>query len=374
MAIAVILSLDYELFGNGSGSVQTEQIRPTAMLLDLLEEYGAKLSLFMEFGQYQAFGRFQAQAEHFAEDNARIREQLRDAVRRGHDVQLHYHPAWHNAICEKTRISLEETRFDLSMLHEDEIEHVLKEGKHFLEKLLQPIRASYECNAFRAGAWSLSDPKKVLPILRRLGFRCDSSVVPGARFRAAYGDFDWSTAPHPYRPWSIADDLTTPVEDGAIHEIPIYTLRHPFAALKYRNPTYFANARAAAKRCPVKACEKGMGLLGKARKILGRNYYMADFNAMSFATLRRMTARAVRECSASERPEPVMFIGHSKTTHCVNDLRRFLDAASRWSDVEFWSLGAYVSRFFPVSSADVRNVHTHQSPRLPFAVSSNTRA
>lgn len=58
MPLALIFSLDYELFRDGSGNVGRKQIAPTNALLDVFDQFFAKLSLFLEYGQYMGCSRF----------------------------------------------------------------------------------------------------------------------------------------------------------------------------------------------------------------------------------------------------------------------------------------------------------------------------
>jgi len=55
MKLQLIFTLDYEIFGDGSGSVNREQIIPTNQLLDIFDQYGAKLTLFFEYGQFLGY-------------------------------------------------------------------------------------------------------------------------------------------------------------------------------------------------------------------------------------------------------------------------------------------------------------------------------
>ncbi len=59
--IYLILTADYEIFGNGTGDVRCCVINPTNRLLNLCDRYGAKLTLFFEVCEYWAFR--QAQTE-----------------------------------------------------------------------------------------------------------------------------------------------------------------------------------------------------------------------------------------------------------------------------------------------------------------------
>ena len=94
--IDLILSLDYEIFGNGAGDVMRDVVGPTRRLLDICDRHGAKMTIMFEVGEYWAFeqcaGRLQEVLAYCPAQE--MREQALDAIQRGHDVQLHLHPQW----------------------------------------------------------------------------------------------------------------------------------------------------------------------------------------------------------------------------------------------------------------------------------------
>ena len=47
----VIFTLDYEIHGNGEGSPYELMIEPTERLLQLLDEYGAKLTIMADIAK-----------------------------------------------------------------------------------------------------------------------------------------------------------------------------------------------------------------------------------------------------------------------------------------------------------------------------------
>ena len=92
MKIGLVLSNDWELFGNGSGDYFEIQHHPLQQLLDVVEGHGAPLTVLAEIGQQWAHQRL-GQQESWAHDIACAWESiLQDTIRRGSDVQLHLHP------------------------------------------------------------------------------------------------------------------------------------------------------------------------------------------------------------------------------------------------------------------------------------------
>src|SRR5260370_37471532 len=99
----VIFTLDYELHGNGDGRPLELMVEPTGRLLALFERYGAKLTIMADIAEILKFKEYR---EHFGRDDYHyesVTEQLREAVRRGHDVQLHIHSSYFNARYERGR-------------------------------------------------------------------------------------------------------------------------------------------------------------------------------------------------------------------------------------------------------------------------------
>ncbi len=95
--LKAIFTLDYEIHGNGTGSPYTLMVEPTDRLLRQFDKYGAKLTVMADIGEILKFKQF---AEEKGSDDysyEAIVRQLRDAIRGGHDVQLHIHSSYFNA-------------------------------------------------------------------------------------------------------------------------------------------------------------------------------------------------------------------------------------------------------------------------------------
>ena len=94
------LTLDYELFGNGSGDVFSDIINPTYEILSLCNKYNAKITIFFEVIEYLKLKEEWNNGNKMGyEENPAIamESQIKEALTLGHDVQLHIHPQWLNA-------------------------------------------------------------------------------------------------------------------------------------------------------------------------------------------------------------------------------------------------------------------------------------
>ena len=162
MKLGLILSNDWELFGDGSGDYFEIQHQPLHALLNTVEQHGAKLTVMAEVGQqwaHQKISNDQPWAGEVAESWEAI---LKETIEKDHDVQLHLHPGFLDATYENNKWRLNYSHWAISSLEPPVMESVLKEGKQYLEGLLCPINPDYECIAFRAGDFCIQPSGTVI--------------------------------------------------------------------------------------------------------------------------------------------------------------------------------------------------------------------
>jgi len=217
----LILTLDYEIFGNGSGDVMRDVIRPTARLLNICDRYGAKLTILFEVGEYWAFEQYDAQLQQdlgYSPAEA-MRMQVTKAVERGHDVQLHLHPQWIDALYAEGVWQLRNSCWRLADLPSDSgndeqvtpIAGALRRGKRTVEDMVKPVKADYECVCFRAGGFYAQPCRQIIHSMKTVGLRADSSVVKGYRTTGSF-EVDYSHVKIADTAWWTTDaDL---VEEG----------------------------------------------------------------------------------------------------------------------------------------------------------------
>ena len=155
----LLLTLDYEIFGNGYGDVRQHMVEPTEQMARICERYEVPLTIFFEAEEYLAFCRNARDLEQaLGYDPARlIREQVRSLVRRGHDFQLHLHPQWYGARFVSGRWVLrpEVQTVDHLFETEEETGDYIASRKTLLEELTDGAAESRPVIAYRAGAFSV---------------------------------------------------------------------------------------------------------------------------------------------------------------------------------------------------------------------------
>lgn len=235
----IIITLDYEIFGEGSGDVKKHMIEPTSRLLDICDEYGAKLTIMFEVGEYWAFKSEEEKGE-FEELSYKpsklMEQQAVDAIKRGHDVQLHLHPQWigakYNGGWKLNHDYWRLANLPNGLGNKDDVFSIrgsLYKGKKDLEKLLKPVNNKYECIAFRAGAWCIQPEKNVIRAMKDVGIKVDTSVFKGGYTNnGEYYDFRNVVNNYGYW-WTKEDNICQEGDKGKnIIEIPIYALVQPF--------------------------------------------------------------------------------------------------------------------------------------------------
>jgi peptidoglycan/xylan/chitin deacetylase (PgdA/CDA1 family) len=332
--LQVLFTLDYEIHGNGEGCPNELMVEPTARLLDLFDEYGAKLTIMADVGEILKFKEY---AEQHGKDTfhyGRIVNQLQTAVRRGHDVQLHLHSSYFNAKHDGQRWAQNWSEYDFAGLSEERLNELIWVGKTFLESTLQPVQPEYRCIAFRAANWSVSPSKNVVKALARNGIKIDTSVFKYGR-RQGLVNFDYRGAHSEMVPWrGDTDRIWKHDPKGDVWEVPIYSesrwigaflsanrVYRMFVGRQHRLPqdSYHAQANGAAKPRRDAAADR----LGQ---IARRHAWKADFNQCTGGQLTQALRRAEKRHQLPGCDLPFVLIGHSKLFTRMNErsLRPFL--------------------------------------------------
>lgn len=363
--IHLVLSLDYEIFGNGSGDVQRDMIEPTARLLALCEKHSAKLTIMFEVGEYWAFERYdeQLRQELGYSPYEAMKTQAIEAIERGHDVQLHLHPQWIGAEYDNGTWQLRDAYWRLADLPDglgdkDQITSItgaLYAGKQTLEDMLRPVQPDYECICFRAGGFYAQPSCEIVPAMKRAGLKADSSVVKGYR-RTTPFEVDYSNVETDKHSWWTTD--TELVAEGApgenILEFPVACRMEPY----WNNfkPAAFRAAmrRRRAERESRNGRANGNGsrtsCIPSARTFLRR--MMAKY-ASQLDYCKLSCREMLRRLGELDGPgqQPVMMIGHSKDF--VNDRHfdAFLAVLHRSENVRFVNMSESVRERLTSTSA-----------------------
>lgn len=223
---SLILTLDYELYGNGSGDIYTHIIEPTERILSLVAQYNAKITFFVEIVEFWRIeeewqkGNTMGYKKNPIED---IRAQLQAARKQGHDIQLHIHPQWVDAEYKNDAwsVNLADWRLGGYDKHgEYSLKNLLKKGKATLEEWIKPVDANYECIALRAGGFNIQPSGEIVKAMQTAGLKIDSSIYPGGKETGTLSNYDYSSIAADKEEWQTGSELE---KEGSseIYELPI---------------------------------------------------------------------------------------------------------------------------------------------------------
>jgi len=350
----LILTLDYEIFGNGSGDVLRDVIRPTDRLLNTCDAHGAKLTIMLDVGEYWAFERHAEELHRNlgyspAEE---MRRQVIGAIRRGHDVQLHLHPQWIGAEYENGEWRLSNAHWRLADLpgglgDEGQITSIvgaLHAGKRTLEAMIQPVKADYRCVCFRAGGFYAQPSRGLIDAMKRTGLIADSSVVTGHKTDVPF-EVDYSDVVAGKEAWWTTDtDIAQEGHAGRnIFEVCVSSRME-----SYWKSLKMTKLRATIKRGRIEqascAGRKGNRMIRSVpslwivlRKLFNRHDSAFDFCKLS----RRDMCNRIKEAGRSAE-RPIVLIGHSKDFFNDREFDRFLGKVKHEDGITFETLSQFV--------------------------------
>lgn len=212
----IFLTFDYELFlGNSSGTPERCLIEPTEALLEIASRHGATLVFFVDIGYLARLASDRARTPSLERDYGAVRRQIDSIISRGHEVQLHIHPGWKNAIHDNGNWKHDLAGYRLHDFSISEAAAIITEYSRTLNEV-----SGVAANAFRAGGWCIQPFAHIADALWNAGIRVDSTVIPGARSSTGTHAYNFTMAPAATR-WFFSDDPAREDSMGKFLEIPI---------------------------------------------------------------------------------------------------------------------------------------------------------
>ena len=347
---------DWEVRGNGTGDPRVLQFEPMRKLVKIFNDYGIRGSFNVEVMQQLVH---RNQQERFPELKVIADEWeqvVMESYRQGHDIQLHLHPQWTDAIYQGP--CNWKLGGDWSILNYpcQQIKAMLVSGKQYLESLLGQINPAYACVSFRAGSWCAAPSDFLLPILSELGFVFDMSIVPGIRYDTPQVKLDYTPCQEPFLPYypDMRDARRVSASVQPMFCIPTNTFPGPRVALArgaFRKIVRKVSKRNTATMTVASRGRSGnewtnkgeSGAVGLARKFLKRYVVgqaeIADLAQMNYAMMRRMMVHIRRQAARSGLDRvPVILENHTKDIHDFSDIERFAADVASSQDVKTLTL------------------------------------
>jgi len=345
----LVLSLDYEIFGNSCGDVRQHMIEAAERMARICDKFGMPLTVFFEVEEYLAFA---CEREKLIDawgydPAAEIRTQALDLIRGGHDLQLHLHPEWVGAVFEDNhwRLRPEKRTVDSLFDSQEEVSTYIGERKAVIDSFYQEAGSGRRVRAYRAGAFCAQPGHKLLQALADNGIFIDSSVVKGMVTEDEQVLLDFSGAPENRRHWRVSDDVACEDVSGQVTEIPIYSrMGRRIQQLTPRRllAKFSGNVPKDKQREMVKQLGIGRTPVSALRFLRQRFPIKLDFHNMSSGQMLRWIRQAPPAPDGDH--DVLVLIGHSKEHRDDADFERFLAAVAAEPTLEVVSMSNLAER------------------------------
>jgi peptidoglycan/xylan/chitin deacetylase (PgdA/CDA1 family) len=216
--IECVFTVDYEIYGNGEGSLRELVFEPADALKTLFKKWNARLVLFVEAAELEIIesGRTDPAIDF-------VTRQIGDYYRDGFEIGLHLHPQWYRARFENNRWAMDYSEYNLCVLPRDRILQLVDRSIAYLRKVTGD--PAFKPHSFRAGNWLFQPAQTVASVLAERGVRVDSSVLKGGRQHQHHLNYRRALA-NGYA-WPFSADVNIPDPQGPLMEYPIYTRMVP---------------------------------------------------------------------------------------------------------------------------------------------------
>lgn len=312
--IEFIFTIDYEIYGNGEGTLRELVLEPTRRLMSLCREMGGTFVAFVEPLEFLKI------EEHRTDgDAADVREQVATLREEKFEIGLHLHPWWWNARREEGRWKLDWGQRNICDLDRDSIDEIVSAAIEYLrgcveDPLFSPL-------SFRGGLWLMQPSRAMASVLSRHGIQVDSSVFKGGRIQDVGLDYRPARKNPGY--WRFLEEVNQPDENGALLEVPIHSEMVPFWKMLSRKRLRLQKkVPTASNGAPLPRRWSDFARLRYPRKL--------DFCRMSLDEMTSVMDRVVAEDRRNpETYRPIVSIGHTKDLVDFEAVKAFLAYLAR---------------------------------------------
>jgi hypothetical protein len=305
--IECIFTIDYEICGDGEGSLNALVYEPTRKLAEIFSRAGVRFVCFVEAAELERMQELRTDAA-----IPDVRSQIRELYQRGFEIALHLHPQWFNARYQDGQWLVDYGEYNLCTLPEPRIVHFVERSIAYLREVLH--LPDFTPLSFRAGNWLFQPTGVAANVLAEHGIKIDSSVFKGGRQRN--GNLDYRKALRNGYYWKFADHVELPDPKGKLLEIPIYSQMVPFWRMLTKKRLGLQ----------LKRWFVGERIQERVLDYLRFTYPLKfDFCRMTIDELSSMLGIIIEEDQASPSIlKPVVAIGHSKELIDFETIESFL--------------------------------------------------
>jgi hypothetical protein len=350
--IHLALTHDWELRGDGSGDIEEIQFAPLRKLLQIYAKVGAPTTILPDVMQQMAFRRREDKHRDLKRLADSWDEHARDAFRQGHDIQLHLHPQWRNAVYAN---GVWQLNGDWSILNydRDTAYAMLAEGKEYLESLLRPIDAAYQCIAFRAGALAAAPSAHLFKSLASLGMQVDVSIAGGLFANDNRLQLDYRDCEETFLPFYPVIEDARRVSDqrepivcvplnhfyGSRRTVTLQNVSLVWREVRKRSTANRHNDSSLSAHTQPTSSRYKLAFEKLIIPALKRKHFVSDTGRLNYPLMREMLASIRQRAQASGLAQvPVVLTNHPKDIRDLVGIERFVEEASQAEDIKFITL------------------------------------
>jgi len=296
--IEFIFSVDYEIYGNGEGSLRRLVYEPAERLKAVFNKWNARFVNFVEVAELEKI-----EAYGTDQDINIIKSQIRYFYDEGFELGLHIHPWWYNASYRNGRWHIDYNEYNLCALPKSRIIHIVDRSIAYFRKVLGV--ANFTPISFRAGHLLFQPTRVLSSALAARGIKVDSSVYKGGLWHQHRLDYRQTLSNGYY--WRFTHDVNKPDPKGILLELPIYTQMVPIWKM-------FTSKRLTMQQNRLSAAQAGKKMFNRFKDLL-RFWYPRKFDLgqITMDELVLMVDNIVREDQRDPTVfRPVVVIIHTK--------------------------------------------------------------
>jgi hypothetical protein len=353
----ILVTVDYELFGDGTGSVDEHMIRPLDDLILLWDRLEIRATVFVEVAELLAFEEAvstRQAPEVLGRQLMAIRSQLRKLLEHGHDLQLHVHPQWQGATWERGAWKLGTDHYGLLRTGAEGFSGLLSRAKAYLEAIAADVRPDYKCRVFRAGALHFDRQEESGRLLASHGIEVDSSVCRGYVRNTRDSKIDYSDLLENRAPfWPTLDGSSIDEEDAALWEVPVWSvMKAQWHKLTPRRLTNKLVSVLGGADAMSQAGHTGLSF-SNPRETLSwlatKQPIMWDFCNLPASGLNELLKTAMA-FHLRRNMNPLVMIGHTKEFSSGRSLVGFAEAVREDPRVQWWTMDRLADRLKEIAT------------------------
>ena len=309
--ITCTLTIDYEIYGNGEGSLKDLVYEPAERLM---AAFGKRTRRFVPFVEVAELEMIESSRTDPAIEL--VKQQIRKLYKEGFELGLHLHPQWYNGRYANGKWLLDYGEYNLCTLPRERIVQIVDRSMAYLRNILD--EPNFTPLSFRAGNWLLQPTGTVAGVLAERGIKVDSSLFKGG-LQHGHG-LDYRRAPRNAYYWKFANRVDTPDSQGYLLELPIYTNMIPTWKM-------FTAKRVNLQQKGSSAVRSNKSRLYRIADLLRFHYPLKlDFCRMTINELMRMVDKVIRDDQMNPSLfRPIVAIGHTKDLIDFKTVELFLD-------------------------------------------------